>query len=131
MKSVWKFFLLCIGFTVIGVFMILDGEGLSGWFVTLLFGLGTLVFGAQFWPAASYLKLTPKGFVCCTLFRNWSAEWEAVSDFHVGKIGDETKVIFQQHGARGLKFLPDSYGRTLEELAELMNEWRRRGIGSN
>ena len=130
MKSVWKYLLLCLGFTVVGVFMIMDGEGLSGWFVALFFGLGVVVFLAQFWPAASYLKLTPKGFVCCTLFRSWSAEWESVGDFHVGKIGDETRVVFKRYDSSTKTFLPDSYGRTLEELADLMNDWRRRGIGS-
>src|SRR6266481_8165919 len=119
MKSVWKYLLVCLGFSVIGVFMILDGEGLSGWFVALFFGLGVVVFLAQFWPAASYLKLTPRGFVCCTLFRSWSASWESVSEFYVGRIGGEEKVVFKLSGSSGAKFLPDTYGRTLQELADL------------
>ena len=108
--------------------MILEGEGLTAWFVASFFGLGLMVTVAQFWPAASYLKLTPKGFVCCTLFRQWSAGWESVSEFYVGRIGDEEKVIFKLSGSSGAKFLPDTYGRTLQELADLMNDWRRRGI---
>ena len=109
--------------------MILEGEGLTAWFVASFFGLGLVVTVAQFWPAASDLKLTPKGFVCCTLFRQWSAGWESVSEFYVGRIGDEEKVIFKRSGSSGTKFLPDTYGRTLLELADLMNDWRRRGMG--
>jgi len=75
MRNVWKLLLICLGFTVIGVFMILEGDGFDAWLVASFFGLGLVVTLAQFWPAASYLKLTPKGFVCCTLFRNWSAGW--------------------------------------------------------
>jgi len=129
MRHVWKLLLICLVFTVVGVFMILEGEGLTAWFVASFFGLGLVVTVAQFWPAASYLKLTPKGFVCCTLFRNWSASWESVSEFYVGRIGDEEKVIFKLSGSSGAKFLPDTYGRTLQELADLMNDWRKRGIG--
>jgi hypothetical protein len=128
MRNVWKLLLICLGFTVIGVLMIVEGEGITAWFVASIFGLGLLVTLAQFWPAASYLKLTPKGFVCWTLFRNWSAGWESVSEFYVGLVGKDERVVFVRSGSSGTKFLPDTYGRTPKELADLMNDWRRRGI---
>jgi len=129
MRNVWKLLLICLGFTVIGVFMILEGDGFDAWLVASFFGLGLVVTLAQFWPAASYLKLTPKGFVCCTLFRNWSAGWESVSEFYVGRVGKDERVVFKRSGSSAMKFLPDTYGRTPQELADLMNDWRRRGIG--
>jgi hypothetical protein len=129
MRNVWKLLLISLGFTVIGVWMIVEGEGIAAWFVASFFGLGLVVALAQFWPAASYLKLTPKGFVCCTLFRRWSAEWGSVGVFGIGQVGNDKRVVFERHGSRGRKFLPDSYGRTPEQLADLMNDWRQRGTG--
>ena len=98
MGNVWKLLLISLGFTIIGVWMIVEGEGITAWFVALFFGLGLLVALAQFWPAASYLKLTPKGFVCCTLLRRWSAAWDSVSEFQVGQVGNEKRVVFQRYG---------------------------------
>jgi hypothetical protein len=126
-RSVWKLVLICLGFTGIGVWMIAAGEGIAGWFVALFFGAGLVVALAQFWPVASYLKLTAEGFVCCTLFRHWSAGWESVGEFSVGRVGHDQRVIFERYGSSGTKFLPDGYGRTAEELADLMNDWRRGG----
>jgi len=131
MRNIWKLLLISLGFTVIGVWMIVEGEGIAAWFVASFFGLGLVVAVAQFWPAASYLKLTPKGFVCCTLFRRWSAEWGSVSEFHVGQVGNDKRVVFKRSGASGRKFLPDSYGQTPQQLADLMNDWRERGIGAS
>ncbi len=99
--------------------MIVDGEGVSAWFVASCFGLCLVVSLAQFWPAASYLKLTLKGFVCRTLFRQWSAGWESVSEFYVGRVGDDQRVIFHRPGSIARKFLPDTYGRSPQELADL------------
>jgi hypothetical protein len=129
MRNVWKLLLICLGFTVVGVLMIVEGEGLAAWFVASFFGLGLVVALAQFWPAASYLKLTSKGFVCCTLFRNWSAAWDSVSQFYVGRVGNDERVVFERSGSSATKFLPDTYGRTPQDLADLMNDWRRRGLG--
>jgi len=55
----WKsmlFLLLTLAFTVAGVWIILDGEKM-GWFVSIFFGLGVLVFLINLFPQASYLKL--------------------------------------------------------------------------
>jgi len=128
MGNVWKLLLISLGFTIIGVWMIVEGEGIAAWFVALFFGLGLVVALAKFWPAASYLKITPKGFVCCTLFRRWSAGWDSVSEFQVGRVGNDKRVVFARYGSNRRKFLPDNYGQTPQQLADLMNDWRRRGI---
>jgi hypothetical protein len=133
---------ICLSFTAVGVAMILEGEGLSGWFVTAFFGLGLAVSLATLWPGASYLKLTRKGMECRSLFRRWPfIPWETVGEFDVSKDGSWTMVVFNRFVParpllaafnRGLvgkrDALPDTYGLKAEKLAELLNEWRRRAL---
>ena len=136
---------ICLSFTAAGVAMILEGEGLSGWFVTAFFGLGLAVSLANLWPGASYLKLTRKGMECRSLFRRWPfIPWETVGEFGVSSVSnDESRsmVVFNRFVPapprlaafnRGLvgkrDALPDTYGMSPEELADLLNEWRRRAL---
>jgi hypothetical protein len=137
--------LLCAAFGVGGGFMIADGQGAKGWFVALLFGLGAAVFIVQSIPGASYLEITPAGFVICSLFRRSALfPWRDVSPFTVAKLpphgkkmvmfsssADTSKVLGKANramfGASG--GLPDTYGMKAEALADLMNSRRSRAIG--
>jgi len=123
--------LVGLGFTVTGIFMIREGERLDGLLVTVFFGLCLAAGLAQLWPGASYLKLTPKGFICRGLFRPWRLiPWESVNRFRAGDIGSGKTVVYDllagpRHG------LPDTYGLKADELAELMNDWRDRALASS
>jgi hypothetical protein len=43
--------------------------GVIGWLCVLFFGLGAVVFAAQFAPGACYLRIRSDGFRFCSLFR--------------------------------------------------------------
>ena len=60
---------ISLAFTAIGVGMVGSGKGITGWFVALFFGICSTAFAIHLWPGASYLQLSPDGFVVCSLFR--------------------------------------------------------------
>jgi hypothetical protein len=142
-------FLLAISlaFTVIGVGAIGRGRGFVGWFVALFFGVCSTAFAIHLLPGASYLDLSPDGFVVSSLFRRWPLiRWDSVSEFHVAPVPGSgvRKVVFSRDSSRHARLaaisvslvgatdtLPDTYGRTADQLAGLMNEWRLRAIGSD
>jgi hypothetical protein len=138
----WGFLRLALGllFTAGGLGMIRDEQGAAGWFCALFFGLCSLVFAVQLWPGGSYLRLSPDGFEVRLLLRRWPlVRWERVSEFRVAAVpgAGRTVVYSPDPPARpGLAAvnralvgetdgLPDNFGRSPEELAQLLNEWRR------
>jgi len=134
----------CAAFVAIGVMMIRDGD-LSGWFVAGFFGLCVVVFSVNLIPGASYLLLAPEGFRYRSLFRAGNERWRDIERFGVFDAGARTMVGwdyvagYERH-QRGRHFakrlagleagLPDTYGRSATELAELLDDWRRRALQS-
>ena len=134
-----------LAFTAIGMSMIGAGQWRMGWLITLFCGLGTVAFAIQLlWPSASYLHLSQNGFVICALFRpSPLIRWDTVSEFRavsvspfgkkmVGFDVDASLLPSLAATARGLVgasgALPDTYGRTPDELVDLMNQWRRKAL---
>lgn len=132
--SLLLYLLGCLAFTAIGVFMINAGR-MGGWLPTIFFGLGVIVFIVMMLPGSSYLELTGEGFTVCSLYRRSFTRWSDVDSFFVGRI--QGKVVMfnfaptytRQQTARrvsvaiagGEGALPDTYGRSAEELAQMMN----------
>lgn len=129
-------------FTAGGVWMVYSGE-VMGWFVALFFGLCVVVFAVLLLPNSAYLSIGPDGFTVCSLFRAHSYRWSDVGPFAVDcprpcpyrmvvfNFSEKycaspraRKVAAAMTGYEGA--LPDSYGMTLEELADLLNENRER-----
>src|SRR5947208_13499225 len=82
-------FLLTISlvFTIAGVGAIGRGREFAGWFVALFFGVCSTGFAIHLLPGASYLDLSPEGFVVSSLFRRWAlTRWDSVSEFHVAPV---------------------------------------------
>jgi hypothetical protein len=134
------YLLLCLALTVMAAFMIATGGGAMGWVGLILFGLGALTLVVQLMPGASYLNLTPDGFIICSLFRKWPLiRWAEVSEFRVVTVPRRRKmVVFDWSRARNARLLkvsralvgageglPDTYGLKPQELSETMNHWRR------
>ncbi len=132
------FLILCIGFVLIGIWMIIDKEPL-GWFVALTFAIGIPVFVIMMLPGSTHLKLDKDGFETRTLFRCSTYSWKDISIFIPGKIGGNETVLFNfsphyegQEAGRKVALaisgvegaLPDTYGKKAEDLAEIMNEWK-------
>jgi hypothetical protein len=134
--------LISLVFVAIGVVALANrkwGVGLSS---TIFFGFGAVVAAIQLRPEASYLKLTPQGFVICSLFRKSPLiPWAQVRNFRVGSLPPAGKrmVLYDSDSSshqvlRGLSRglagasdgLPDNYGMKYQELADLMNAWKSR-----
>ena len=126
-------------FVVIGVLLLRDT--FVGWLGIGFFGLCSIVFALLLLPNASYLELTPEGFTIRSLFRSHSYSWTEIETFAVGYASRMKTVVFNlspfyenQHTLRKTNkklfgfeaCLPDTYGMSAEELADLMNTWKRR-----
>jgi hypothetical protein len=120
--------------------MLRAGERL-GWFVIAVFGLGTLVSVVQLLPNASYLLLTDRGFTVRSIYRSGFVEWGEIGFFTTATIATNRMVVFNysSHFDRAMRArqfartlagfdgaLPDTYGMRAEDLATLLNDWRKR-----
>jgi len=138
--------LLCAAFVAVGGFLVSRGDAF-GWVCIALFGAGMLVFLVTLLPGSSYLELRRDGFEMCSLYRKWFVRWSDVQLFFPQRIASTRMVCWNYlpgHAGqvRGRRFsasltgveagLPDTYGRSADELAELMNAWRsRHGIAGD
>jgi hypothetical protein len=140
--------LLGCGVFVVGGFMLLPTEPFEAYPAIVFFGLGVVVATIQLLPNSSYLELDTGGFTTCTMFRRSFMPWTDVAEFFPYELPTEGRrrsmVAFrfapgyQQHaGAR--KFLtrlagieaalPDTYGRSVKDLAELLNKIHSEQLG--
>jgi len=105
------------------------------------FGLGVVVAVVGLLPGSSYLELDERGFTLCTLFRKSFQRWDDVAEFFPIRLdGRGSPMVAVRYapgftanaaarrfaktlaGAEGA--LPDTYGRSAAELAELLNKVR-------
>ena len=129
---------LCAGFAASGFWASARGDQ-WGWAVATFFSLMLLMFGFQLLPSASYLRLTTEGFWIRSLFRTHHYRWADIARFSVGSVGQYRMVVFNfveqypsHRGGRAFaklladfeNALPDTYGRSPEELAEIMTDWK-------
>jgi hypothetical protein len=87
-------------------------------------------------PNSSYLRLTNEGFTVCTMFKKRSVAWQDVSKFGVTSVAVRKIVGWDPSHAPSTaeqaatvvtgysSTLPETYGLTAEELAELLNRLR-------
>ncbi len=135
--TVW-YVLLSAGFVAIGVWMILEDDW-RGWLSVVFFGLCAVWLGVDLLPGASYLQLTPEGFLAVSSFRRWPLiRWTDVSEFRVVHVYWDNMVVFNfgrpmplraslfkrlLSGERNI-LLPTDYGFKARDLVDLMNRWR-------
>lgn len=119
-----------------GILMIGGGETI-GWFVAIFFGIGCLFFITTLLPNSSYLRITNKELEIRTLFKSNHAKWDEVDHFGTEYIGPKKMVVFN-YASSHTKFktgkkitktltgidgaLPDTYGKSAENLAKLLND---------
>jgi hypothetical protein len=129
-------------FAVGGFWMIKTGDG-SGWFVLICFGLGALIAAAAMLPGAGGLTLDRDGFETTNLFRRHRTRWRDAAGFEAARIPrahrkmvvydditQSTKSIAKLNvGLVGRNSgLPDTYGHSADNLAQLMAQWRERAL---
>jgi len=116
--------------------------------LVLLFVIGAVVSFLMLSPNFAYVLLTPTGFTIRTLLKRKEYRWREAEEFHaatlrgtpwvVFTLSREGKVNLPETSLRGLNKavsgvddnLPDTYGMSAEELAELMNQWKKRSTGA-
>jgi hypothetical protein len=131
--------------TAFGIFMLFIGAPL-GIFVTVFFGIFTIIGVMMLLPRSSSLQLDRSGFETTILFvLRKRYRWRDVSGFAEGSILGK-KVVFNaenQHlgtheklkaalsgklnaalGSENNSYLPDTYGMSADDLARLMTSWR-------
>lgn len=142
-KSLFLNLFISVIFVLGGIYMIQAGEPpiLLWWVDVILFGLGFIILCIQLLPGSSYLKLSSEGFETKNLFKSHLTKWSDVEKFGHQKIGSKDMVVLMyvesyKGAEKTRKFsnaltgidgaLPDSYGMDIEDLADLLTEWKRR-----
>jgi hypothetical protein len=128
-----------------GVWMASEEETI-GWFLSCFFGFGMIVATIQLLPNASYLLLTAGGLEMRTMYRSSFVSWNEIAFFATASIRYKGMVVRRmvvfnfsenynklQIGRRVAKViagheggLPDTYGMTADQLANLLSEWKNR-----
>ena len=145
------FAILAAAMIAVGMYFFHEGRVMDrilmkivGVVIVIFFGAAFFMFSSVLIPRGAYLKLDDAGFTICSVFTPRALRWNEVYPFEVSKQSKGRKlVVFNYTSAyRGPRrarrppvksegydaFLPDSYGRSAEELAALMNEWRARAV---
>jgi hypothetical protein len=129
-------------FAVGGFWMIRQGNAM-GWVVLIFFGLVAVVAAAAMLPGAGGLTLDRDGFEATNLFRRHRTRWQDATGFQAARIppAHQNWVAYDDVNAstkRIAKFnvgivgrnvaLPDTYGLSADNLAQLMVQWRERAL---
>lgn len=131
--------LACLCFAGLGVALVVLGEP-AGWAVVALFGLGALILASSLIPGAAHLRLTEEGFEVKQMFRTRLTKWHEVEVFGYGVLSGNPMVMFNyslNHNKHqtlkkigrdltGAEGAIDPYGMNPEELAQILEEWRRK-----
>jgi hypothetical protein len=127
----------CAIMSAAGIWVITDGNWF-GYVATAFFGLGLVVSLILLWPTSSFLELDESGFLIRNLFRDSRMSWTDIEFFEARRLGVRKMVTLKfapqytdspsgraianaLSGAEGA--LPDTYGRSAEELALMLNEY--------
>ena len=132
----------CAAFTAAGLFAMPKGEAMT-WGAIVFFGIGTLIALVMLLPGAGGLTLSREGFEMVSLFRKHFVPWREATGFVAGKIPRAQKkmVFFDDARAKANALgqlnvsmvgrnsgVPDTYGFSAEDLANLMAQWRERAM---
>jgi hypothetical protein len=129
---------------VAGGIWLLPHKPFIGGVAIIFFGLGLIVCAVGLLPKSSFLTLTEEGFTVASLYRKHFVSWSSVQSFTPIRIGRNMIVGWnyspefrESTNLRKVNFaiseveaaLPDTYGKSAEELCALMNEIKKqRGV---
>lgn len=136
-------FAISAGFVAIALWMGPDEDPMLFYGAGGFFLLCALVALPQMIGVGASLDLDREGFTCRTLFKSFRRKWTDCSPFAPARVGLNTMVAFetgediathpglaeinrQLVGAAGA--LPDTFGLSASELADLMNAFRDRAL---
>jgi hypothetical protein len=142
----WVFvFLVGAVFSAAAAFLMEDKDPLTRWGICAFFAVVALVAIPGMIGVGSQLDLDREGFTCKTPFKTFRRKWTECSAFAPVSIGLNSFVGFSSAtdeaakpglaamnksmiGASGT--LPDRYGMSAGKLADLLNRFRARAMGS-
>ena len=134
----WQMCLFVAGsFVLIGISMILMNGDFLSWFVTLFFLLVAGVALLQLFGTGSYLELDADTFTVTNIGRRTTERWEDCANFTAYRISRVEQVAYDRvrdvdthlgemnRSISGRSSgLPDTFGMTASDLAELMNAYQ-------
>jgi hypothetical protein len=140
-SAVW-FLFVCSAFVVMGIWMG-NSKGWIGYAGAGFFALGIPVALIQLLPGSSYLRIDDTSFTFSSLFRKTSVPWSVVDEFFVVTRKQTGLTVHKMVGfnyvpsyerqrigrrvaaaiAKCEGALPDTYGKSAEELAVLLNSY--------
>ena len=139
----WVLMLIgCGAFTAGGIWMVLSSAS-RGWLVVIFFGVCAIVSAVMLLPGAGMLRLDRDGFEATSVFRRHRSRWRDATDFESARIPPSmiALVVYNDANLSGKSIaklntliagrnagLPDTYGLSAADLADLMTEWRERAI---
>jgi hypothetical protein len=136
---------VCGSFAAGGVWMVAE-KAPWGWFVLVFFLIGAIVAAAALLPGAGALTLDGSGFESTNLFRRSRLRWRDVTGFKAGVIPPSGRrfVLFDDITAQDRAIarintailgrngaLPDTYGLSADDLADLMRRWHERATAAS
>jgi hypothetical protein len=115
-----------------------------GWIALVIFALATIVGLLNLLPGAAGLTLGRDGFRTRNLFRRHDYKWADVSDIAGVRLPSLSRcVAFNDRLVQGSRLartnvrlvgrnsaLPDTYGLSVDDLAQLMSLWRERALAT-
>lgn len=139
-RSGFVFLAMSLAFTAVGIWLNDKGEWI-GYLCAGFFGLASVVFVLNVLPGSCYLELTKDELRFANLFRVTQIAWSVINEFRVvtmrhngipvrKMVGFDFVPTYDQSKfmRRALSkiadcegALPDTYGKSAEELAELLN----------
>ncbi len=147
-KSVLQYLALVLAsglFVAVAFWMLAEGEFLLGWPILIFFGLG-VVFGlfmifSTVFSDNNYLKLSSEGFEVKMGLKAHATRWDEVTEFFpidmnnsrfvaynftplYTKMEDVRKLSKNMTGVEAM--FMETYGKSVQELTDLLNEWRLR-----
>jgi hypothetical protein len=138
-KKWWNLTIGAVFFTILGILLSIRGD-VVGMLGAAFFGICAVAGVITLLPGASSLRLDEKGFGFTRFFRTQKFHWDEVGYFGIWTFGWIIKsegVVFNVTKSRlsilgkintalaGRNgYLPDAYGMTAEELAQLMTAWQ-------
>ena len=129
-------------FVVVGIVFRDEIPMFMGYAAATLFGLGCIVFLVQLMPGANQLEIGHEGLKFTVLFKETALPWESVGHFYEVTMQDgktrkvgwhySPEIINRIEAKQGQPVdmsmphgvLPENYGKSAQELAELLNTYR-------
>ncbi|MBI1358996.1 MAG: hypothetical protein GC155_01800 [Alphaproteobacteria bacterium] len=138
-------FLVSAFFASVAVWLGQAAAPIARWSVAIFFTVCAFVSVVQMTGRGAGLTLDRNGFVCRSLFSSFRREWVECTGFAALGVGPRKMVGFTTvrdellhprlaAAARGMTgtagALPDTYGLSANDLADLMNRFRDRAVGA-